>query len=431
MTELAIVAPPTPATEMAALSCCLIDPQARAYVLEHVEDVDLLGRDARKVLKAIRQLDARGASITAGEIQREIEAAGATVSPTFLTELELDLADPWRVGEYVATLKGGRIKRELLEGFQEVALRIKHGEGDPVASARATLARVDAIERNPVALTLRGQMDEALEELRTRPVGGIAGISTGISRLDKVTLGLQPGQLILVAGRPGMGKSILAQHLAREAAFRQRRSVTFVSLEMAPREVVLRVLSAESGVEHERIRGNYLNVAERSILDATAENLGGWDLQIEDAIGWTLSELDRRVRARHRRYGTDLVIVDYLGLIGTDRQHTSDNSRVAEISLALKGLARSLNVPVVALAQLSRRCEERTNKRPVLSDLRDSGALEQDSDVVLFLYRDSYYDPSLYNDPSMELIVAKQRAGETGSVPVRFLPKVMRFEAAL
>lgn len=431
MTDLMIVAPPTPASETAVLSCCLLDHHSRAYVLEHVEDVDLLNRDARKILKAIRQLDARGASVTPAEIQREIEAAGATVNLGYLTEIELDLADPWRAAEYVRALKSSRIKRELVEGWQEVALRVKHGEGDPVASARATLARVEAIEKDPVSLTLRGQMQAALDDLRKRPAGGVAGISTGLHRLDKVTLGLQPGQLILVAGRPGMGKSILAQHFAREAAFRQQRSVAFISLEMAPREVVLRILSAESGIEHDRIRGNYLNAAERDALDATADRLGGWDLQIEDAIGWKLSELDRRVRALHRRYGIDLVIVDYLGLIGTDRQHTSDNSRVAEISLALKGLARALSVPVVAIAQLSRQCEQRTNKRPVLSDLRDSGALEQDSDVVLFLYRESYYDPGLYNDPSMEIIVAKQRAGETGSVPCRFLPKQMRFEAAI
>lgn len=426
-----LISPPIASShERAVISCCLWDPEARAYVLEHIEDVDLVDKDARKILKAVRQLDAAGATVNGTEVQRVIQAAGGTVDLVYLTDAEADIPDYWRVADYVAAVKQARVHRELLDGCRETAIRIKNGDGAALSTARTMVERAEAVQQVATAQTLRGHLDEAIEDLRTRRVGGIAGISTGIGALDRVTLGLQPGQLILVAGRPGMGKSVLGLHLAREAAFRQAKSVVLVSLEMGPREIVYRLLAAESEIPHDRVRGNLLNTTERELLAAVADSIGGWDLHIEDAIGWKTGELERRVRGIHRRFGVDLVIVDYLGLIGTEDRHASDNSRVAEISLSLKRLARSMNVPVVALAQLSRECEKRPNKRPVLSDLRDSGSLEQDADLVVFLYRESYYDPMQHDDPSIEVIVAKQRAGQTGLVNCRFYPTVMRFEAA-
>lgn len=417
--------------EAAVLACCFVDDEARSFVLENVEDVDLLDANGRKVLKAIRQLDTRGERPSFNTIRLEIEAVGATVDLGYLGNLEVDLPDIYRVEQYVQTLKRARIRRELLDGAREVALRCKSADDSAIAAAREMLRRAEKVEKDPGALTFRGHLDAALTDLRERRVGGICGAPTGIARLDKMTLGLQPGQLILIAGRPGVGKSVLGLHIARECAFRNKLSVAVASLEMSPREVVNRVLAAETGIEHERIRGNYLNQAEREVIEHCAGKIAGWDFHLEDAIGWKTTDLERRVRAIGTRYGVDLVIVDYLGLVGTESRHPNDNSRIAEISLSLKQLARSLNIPVVALAQLSRSCEQRPNKRPILSDLRDSGSLEQDADVVIFLYRDSYYEaPAQGKENAMELIIAKQRAGATGTVDCRWYPKQMRFEDA-
>ncbi len=427
MADAPVVIPALQHHEIAVLNCCLqADDEAATYVLEHVDDVDFAGRHARAAMKAIRRLAAAGEVLTHANVELELEKAGQ-LDHAFLLQLQFDLINPDRVAEYVRVLKEARVRRDMVSGYTDVIKLAQIGDARALGQARALIERLESVEMQPVEVSLRQQLDDFLTELSKQKVGGVQGLATGLTKLDKVTLGMHKGQLILIAGRPGMGKSQLGLHLAREVAFRQRRSVLFVSCEMAPSEQIRRLLAAETGIEFGRIRGNYLNEAERAQLVETAKAIRGWDLIIEKAIGWKMSALERCARARHRRFGLDLIVVDYIGLLGTDAHHRSPTERLDEVSQSLKTLALELEVPVVALAQLSREPEKRPDKRPFLSDLRDSGALEQHSDVVIFIYRDSYYDESRSSDPLCELIVAKQRDGETGTVKVNLHRSLMRF----
>ena len=265
-------------------------------------------------------------------------------------------------------------------------------------------------------------------EMASKTKDTVTGIPTGFIDLDYKTSGLQPSDFILIAARPSMGKTAFVLNLVDYVAVKKRRPCMIFSLEMSKEQLVNRMLSMESNVDSQKLRTGTLTDED---WDAVVEGIGiigNSTLTIDDTPGISISELRSKCRKKKLESGLDLVIIDYLQLMsGSSRRSESHQQEISEISRSLKALARELNAPVIALSQLSRACETRTDHRPMLSDLRESGAIEQDADVVMFLYRDDYYNKDTDNPNVAEVIIAKQRNGPIGTINLVWMPEYTKF----
>ena len=254
-------------------------------------------------------------------------------------------------------------------------------------------------------------------------------MATGFKDLDYQTSGFQPSDLILIAARPSMGKTAFVLNIAQYMAFRHDVTVAIFSLEMSKEQLVNRLLSMESGVDAQKLRNGNLTDNDWERLVEGAEGVANSNLIIDDTPGITLAELRSKCRKYKLEHRLGIVMIDYLQLMtGSGRSSDSRQQEISDISRGLKGLARELNVPVIALSQLSRAVEQRPDHRPILSDLRDSGAIEQDADMVMFLYRDSYYNKDSEMKNLAEVIVAKQRNGPIGTINLLWMPEYTAFK---
>jgi replicative DNA helicase len=258
---------------------------------------------------------------------------------------------------------------------------------------------------------------------------GITGIPAGYTKLDEMTSGFQNSDLIVLAARPSMGKTALALNIATHAA-KEGFTVGFFSLEMSAEQLTLRLLSTESGIGHRHIRNATISSDEWLAVTDTASKLAQLKIFIEDTPMLTVMELRAKARKLKAEHKLNLLVIDYLQLLQPARRHENRHQEVSDISRALKTLSKELGIPVVALSQLSRAVDARMDKRPMLSDLRESGAIEQDADLIMFLYRDSVYHPETENPALAELIIGKQRNGPTGTVYLNFLRELTKFEDA-
>lgn len=277
---------------------------------------------------------------------------------------------------------------------------------------------------------IRQVVMDALEgiERASKTRGSVTGISTGFTDLDYKTSGLQKSDLILVAARPSMGKTALVLNMAEHMAFRQHKSVAIFSLEMSKVQLMNRLFAMESRVNSQNLRTGNLKDDEWSSLIETAGVIGDSKLIIDDTPGISIRELRSKCRKYKLEHGLDIIMIDYLQLMsGGGKGNESRQQEISEISRSLKAIARELDVPVLALSQLSRAVESRTDHRPMLSDLRESGAIEQDADVVMFIYRDDYYNHDSEMKGVAEIIIAKQRNGPIGTVNLVWLPDYTKF----
>jgi len=274
---------------------------------------------------------------------------------------------------------------------------------------------------------------EALDrvEKASRSKNRITGIPTGFRNLDYKLTGLQKSDLILIAARPSMGKTALALNIARHAAIQNNYSVAIFSLEMSKEQLVNRFFALQSQIDAQALRSGNLKESDWERLIEGAGEIGKSKITIDDTSNISISELRSKCRKYKLELGVDLIIIDYLQLMSGSKGRANENRQqeISEISRSLKGIARELNVPVVALSQLSRASEQRTDKRPMLSDLRESGAIEQDADVCMFIYRDDYYKQDIEeeNKNVAEIIIAKQRNGPIGTVYLKWMPQFTRF----
>ena len=256
----------------------------------------------------------------------------------------------------------------------------------------------------------------------------ITGIPSGFKELDLLTAGFQPSDLIIVAGRPSMGKTAICLNIAQYAAIEKRVPVAIFSLEMSKEQLVLRMLCSEAHVEGTRIRTGFLSESDWPKLTLAAGNLSDAPIFIDDTPALTILELRAKARRLKGEHGMGMLIVDYLQLMRGRAYIENRQQEISEISRSLKALAKELNLPVIAVSQLSRRSESREDKRPQMSDLRESGAIEQDADLILFIYRDEVYNRSEENRGKAEVIIGKQRNGPTGMVDLAFLDKFTSFK---
>lgn len=260
--------------------------------------------------------------------------------------------------------------------------------------------------------------------------GAITGVPTGFKDLDQMTAGLQPSDLILVAARPSMGKTALVLNIAQHVAIREKKNVAFFSLEMSKEQLVQRMLCSEAPIDSQKLRIGALEDKDWIRLIDAADRLNASNIFIDDTAGITVAQMRGKARRLKAEHGLDLIIIDYLQLMqgsGGSGRNENRQQEISEISRSLKAIARELSVPVIALSQLSRGVESRQIKRPMLSDLRESGSLEQDADIVAFLYREDYYDKETENKDITEIIVAKHRNGPVDTVNLLFQKKYTKF----
>jgi replicative DNA helicase len=269
---------------------------------------------------------------------------------------------------------------------------------------------------------------QTLEELEERPGSLLTGVPTGFIDLDRISHGLNRGNLIIIAGRPGMGKTSFALNVAQHVAIRERRTVGIFSLEMGQQELALRILCSEADISFSRLRAGRVSQKEWTRIIQTVRANGESPLFIDDSANPSLLEVASKSRRLKAEKGLALLVLDYLQLMQAGGKYENRNLEIAAISRGLKQLAKELDIPVIALSQLSRQPERRgSDHRPQLSDLRESGSIEQDADMVAFIYRDEVYNPTEENKGLAELIIAKHRNGETGTVEMVFLGDTTSF----
>jgi replicative DNA helicase len=326
--------------------------------------------------------------------------------------------------------------RRLIEVGNEIASSAYRPEGRPIAEL------VDEAERRVFEIAERGQrrgsgfirlsdiLTSTIDRLDTlhQSQGSITGLPTGFNRLDELTAGLQPGDLVVVAGRPSMGKTSLALNIAENAALGARKSAAIFSMEMSVEQLALRMVSSLGRVDQSHLRNGRFGDDDWPRINGAIQQMAEAPIYIDDTPSMTPTEVRARARRLQRERGLDLIVIDYLQLMRVAGTAENRATEISEISRSLKGLARELRVPVIALSQLNRSVESRTDKKPVMSDLRESGAIEQDADLIVFIYRDEVYNHDSPRKGIADIHIAKQRNGPTGEFPLTFLGKFTKFE---
>ena len=431
--------PHEPEAERAVLGAILLEPAALLQVVEHVHEDEFYLESHRIIFRSCLALQDGGGvadllTVTnhLGE-QKLLERVGGA---GYLSSLVDSLPDIANASHYAAIVRDKAVKRRLINAAQRILTTCTADRGaarDAVEIAQRDVYRIAEDTLQGGLVHIRNLTDvelAALEEAKSTH-STLTGIDTGFTRVNEFTSGLQRKDLVILAARPSMGKTSLAMNIAAHAALRGGRKVAVFSLEMSSEQLVRRLLSAEARVDQKRIATGYLGRSDWPKLEMAAQALKDVDIWIDDSPGSSVFELSAKARRLKQEQGLDLVVVDYLQLMSGGRSFNSRNEEVSAISRGLKGVAKELDVPMLVLSQLSRQPERRGgDHRPQLSDLRESGSIEQDADVVMFIVRPSVYDPEEEDPRRAELIVAKQRNGPTGRVDLVFQHEYTRFENA-
>ena len=372
--------------------------------------------------------------ITLQEHLKEKNVPQEVSSLEFMRDLLGTVYTSANVKYYAEIVQQKAILRRMIK-FNEQIQNTCYQENEPVEQI------LETAEKGIFELVQRGNTEEftpikqvvlnALEviERASRTKGTVTGIPTGFIDLDYKLSGLQRSDLILIAARPSMGKTAFVLNIAQHVAFRQNLSVAIFSLEMSKEQLVNRLFALEAHIDAQVLRTGNLKDTDWEKLIEGAGTIGKSKMIIDDTPGISIAELRSKCRKYKLEQGLDLIIIDYLQLMSGSSKRSSESRQqeISEISRSLKGVARELNVPVIALSQLSRAVESRTDKRPMLSDLRESGAIEQDADVCMFIYREDYYIPDTDDKNIAEIIIAKQRNGPIGTVRLAWMPQYTRF----
>ncbi|KJL40254.1 Replicative DNA helicase [Microbacterium trichothecenolyticum] len=421
--------------EQSALGGMLLSKDAVADVIETLRGTDFYVPKHELIFEAILTLYSHGEPtdvvavtdelIKTGELQR---AGGADYLHT-LTSIVPTAAN---AGYYASIVSERALLRRLVDAGTRIVQMGYSGQGealDLVNNAQAEIYSVTGAEQAEDYVPLTIAVDAAVEEIeaaRGRD-GQMTGIPTGFSGLDSLTNGLHPGQMIIIAARPAMGKSTLALDFARSAAIKANMPTIFFSLEMGRSEIAMRLLSAEGAIPLQSMRKGTLDSRDWTTVAATRGRINDAPLYIDDSPNMTLVEIRAKCRRLKQRAGLKLVVIDYLQLMTSGKRVESRQQEVSEFSRALKLLAKELGVPVIALSQLNRGAEQRADKKPALSDLRESGSIEQDADMVVLLHREAAYEKDSPRAGEADLIVAKHRNGPTDTITVAFQGHFSRF----
>lgn len=428
--------------EQSVLGGLMLDNNAWEQVADVLVEKDFYRRDHQLIFNAIEQLMEKAQPVdvvTLAEFHDQRGELDKVGELAYLGTLARNTPSAANIAAYANIVRERSVLRQLIQIGNNIANMAFSPEG------RNSEEMLDTAERHVFEIAEQGakrgggfiQVKEVLSKVVDRidqlfeQDSGITGLPTGFIDFDEQTSGLQPADLIIVAGRPSMGKTTFAMNLAENIAIQAKEPVAVFSMEMPADSLAMRMLSSLGRIDQHRLRTGKLNDEDWPRLTSAIQLLNDAPLFIDDTGGLTPTELRARARRLKREHGLSLIVIDYLQLMqgsSNGRQAENRATEISEISRSLKALAKELNVPVVALSQLNRSLEQRPNKRPVMSDLRESGAIEQDADIIVFIYRDEVYNEDSAEKGKAEIIIGKQRNGPIGTVALTFQGKYTRFE---
>ena len=422
--------------EQAVVGSMLIDPRCIPEVLEKLKADEFYIKLNRDIYETMYTMFAYGQTIDPVTVLDQMKVRGVydENSEGYVAEVMRITPTAANVLEYAAIVRDRALLRRLGEAADEIYNMVYEGSGEAEAMLEAAERKIYALRQGrnvgglmPISSVVQNVFDQLSEAANSG--SKIPGISTGLPDLDRTILGLNKSELILVAARPGMGKTSIALNMALYAALNLKKTVAVFSLEMSREQLVTRLLSRAALVPSQNLLTGQLSEQQWRDIAEAAQSLSMTDIRIDDNPTLTVSDMNAQCR---RVPNLDLVVIDYLQLMqsagsGHSWSNESRTQAVSDISRMLKIMAKELNVPVICLSQLSRANESRQDKRPQLSDLRESGAIEQDADVVIGLYRDGYYNKESENPNLAEAIILKNRKGQTGTVELTWLPEYTSF----
>lgn len=422
--------------EQSVIGAMIMDREAIVVASEIITAEDFYSRQCGTLFEAMVELNDEGKPVDLVTLQdrlKEKDVPPEVNSLEFIRDLITAVPTSANIKYYANIVADKATLRRLIKLNEEIANTCYAGRESLEVILEDTEKRVfNLVQRRntgefvPIRQIVMNAMDQI--EKASKNKGNVTGIATGFIDLDYRTAGMQPSDLVLIAARPSMGKTAFVLNIAQYVAFKQNQTVAIFSLEMSKEQLVNRLFSLESKVDAQKLRTGNLSDNDWEKLIETAGVIGKSNLIIDDTPGISIPELRSKCRKYKLEYGLKMIIIDYLQLMsGSGKGNDSRQQEISDISRSLKALARELGVPVLALSQLSRAVEQRPDHRPMLSDLRESGAIEQDADVVMFIYRDDYYNKDTEKKGIAEIIVAKQRNGPIGTVELVWLPEYTKF----
>jgi len=423
--------------EMAVLGSMLLDEDAISVASEMLEADSFYKDSHRKIFEAIISLYSANKPvdlITLTDALKKEETLEEVGGPSFLTALANSVPTAANISHYASIVKEKSILRNLINNATRIVSLCYESEGnvnEVVDSAEKFIFEVSDRKNQGTTLHLKEIVKDSIESIDRlyQNKAHVTGIPTGYIDFDIKTAGLQSSDLVVIAGRPSMGKSAFALGIAEYAGVVEKAPLAIFSLEMAKEQLVQRMLCAHARVDAHKVRTGYLATSDWPRLTAAAGKLSEAPIFIDDSAGITVMQLRAKARRLKAHHDIKLIILDYMQLMSGSSNNTENRQQeISEISRSLKALARELSVPVIAISQLSRAVESRTDHRPQLSDLRESGAIEQDADVVVLILREEYYNPTPDNQGVAEVIIAKQRNGPVGALKLSFIKEYTRFE---
>jgi replicative DNA helicase len=430
------ILPHSDEAEQSVIGSMIMDREAIVVASELIAGEDFYNKQYGILFETMVELNNAGSPVDLVTLQnklREKDVPPEISSLEFVRDLITAVPTSANIKYYANIVAEKSTLRKLIRLNEEIANNCYMGKEDLEVILEDTEKRIFQIvqKRNtedfvPIRTVVMNAMDKI--EAASKNNGYVTGIATGFTDLDYRTAGMQPSDLVLIAARPSMGKTAFVLNIAQHVAFKLKLPVAIFSLEMSKEQLINRMFSLESSVDAQKLRTGQLDDQDWERLIESAGTIGRSKLVIDDTPGITVSELRSKCRKLKLEHGLSMIIIDYLQLMsGSGRNSDSRQQEISDISRSLKAIARELGVPVLALSQLSRAVEQRPDHRPMLSDLRESGAIEQDADVVMFIYRDDYYNRDSEKKGVSEIIVAKQRNGPIGTVELAWLPEYTKF----
>ncbi len=434
--------PNSPEAERSVIGCLLLDKDSILKIADLLEPTDFYYDQHRLIYQAVISLFGKSQPIDLVTVATKLQSQGQLENiggPEFLAELQNEVPVATHVFQYAQIVKHRSTLRRLISTGQEITALGYESEKNIEELLESAEQRVFAISQQflkdrfvPIKDLLMKKYEIICEVNENPELATKNKISTGFRDLDnKLNAGFNPSDLIIVAARPSMGKTALALRMAQYASINQGKHVGIVSLEMSKEQIVERMLCAELEVDSWKLNKGKLDDTDFERMGGVLDKLSNAPMFVDDTMGSSIAELRAKARRLQMEHGLDILLVDYLQLMtannSSSAQMTNRVQEISEISRSLKQLARELHIPVIALSQLSRSVESRPDKRPVLSDLRDSGSIEQDADIVMMLYRDDYYNPDSEIPNELEVNIIKHRNGAIGRVSIHFDRKRMKF----
>lgn len=422
--------------EQAVLGAVLLDGEALVTVMERIHGDDFYRASHQRIFEAMVEIADDQEPIDLVTItsrlqdKKQIEEVGGV---SYLSELANSVPTAANVDYYAQIVEEKSMLRKLIRAATQIVSNgyaSSDDVGELLSEAEHRILEISNRRSTSGFVPIRDVLMEVFErvEFLFNHKGGTTGIPSGFQDLDKMTSGFQKNDLIIVAARPSVGKTAFALNIAQNVGVRSKESVAIFSLEMSAAQLVQRIICAEANVDASRMRTGFLEGNDWEKMTMAISALSEAEIYIDDSPTLTVAEIRAKCRRLKKENGLGLILIDYLQLIhGRGKSGENRQQEVSEISRTLKAIARELEVPVIALSQLSRGVEQRQDKRPMMSDLRESGSIEQDADIVAFLYRDDYYDKESEKKDIIEIIIAKQRNGPVGTVELVFLKNYNKF----